>query len=141
MTKLVRLAVSASMACWVTSSVRVSTLLVGLVEDQHRVILYHGPGDGQQLLLSGGDRNGVVQYGVKALGQRLYEVVYAAGTAGLLELLVGDAGLVVHQVITHGALKEPGVLEHHAEHVVHTLAGQLVRGYAVSIFMVPPFTS
>ena len=52
-----------------------------LVQNQHRRILEHGAGDGQQLLLPGGDARALRQDGVEALGQRMDEFIQPAGAA------------------------------------------------------------
>lgn len=103
----------------------------GLVQNQHGIALNHGPGDGEQLLLPGGNGNAVIQHGIKAVGQGFDEVIDAAGPAGLLQLLVRDPGLVVDQIFTDSPLKQPGVLEYHAEQVVDALPGHFRGGHAV----------
>ena len=103
------------------------------VQNQHWVVLNHGSGNGQQLLLAGGDRNAAVQHRVKALRQRLNEVVDAAGTAGRLQLLVRHAGFVVDQILPDSAFKQPGVLQNHAEQVVDALPGHFRGGDSVDL--------
>ena len=71
----------------------------GFVEDEHVVVLNHCPGNGQQLFLTGGDSDGVVQHGVETLGQGLDEMVDAAGTAGVFQLLIRDALFVVDKIV------------------------------------------
>ena len=83
-----------------------------LIEDQHRVVLDHRTGDGEQLLLTDGNVGVCSENGVKLLRQGFYEVVEAAGLADLFEVFVGDAFHVVDQVFANRAFKHPGVLKH-----------------------------
>ena len=103
----------------------------GLVQNEHGTVLDHGPGNGEQLLLSGGNGHVFAQHGVEAVGQRLDEVVDAAGPAGGLKLRVGDAGLVIDQILPDGALEQPRVLQNHAEQAVDALPLHLRGGDAV----------
>ena len=83
--------------------------------------------------MAGGDGDAVIQNRIKALGQCLNEVIDAAGFTGPRQLLLRDAGLVVDQVLPDGALKKPGVLEHHAEQIVDVLSRHLGGGDAVDL--------
>jgi len=58
-TKLVRPCISTCIAFWMKTSVRVSTLLVALVQDQDRRVGQDGAGDGQQLALALRDAGGL----------------------------------------------------------------------------------
>ena len=94
--------------------------------------MQHSPGNGQQLLLTGGDGRAVGQNGIKALGQGMNEFVQSAGTAYLFQLVIGNALHVVHQVFPHRGLKQPGILQHHAEQAVHLLTAHIGKGRAVN---------
>lgn len=59
------------------------------------------------------------------------EFVKAAGLADRFELLVRDTLHVIDQVLADRALKEPRVLQDHAEELVHILAAQVGRRHAV----------
>ena len=75
-TKLVRSLRSAFIASWINTSVRVSTELVGLVEDEDRRIGEERPGDREQLLLAGADVVGLfVDERVVPVGQGVHEAV------------------------------------------------------------------
>ena len=52
-----------------------------LVQNQHRRILEHGAGDGQQLLLSGRDAGALGQDGIEPVRQRTDKFIQSAGTA------------------------------------------------------------
>ena len=132
-TKLVRCSVNWSIAFCVISSVRVSTedvasskISIGLFCTIAR--------DSQQLLLTGGNRNAVVEHCVKAVRQRLYKVIYAAGLACISQFLVADVRFVVDEVLANRSLKHPRVLKHHAEQVVHAFPCHLGRRHAVYFY-------
>ena len=102
-----------------------------LVQNQHRRVLEHRTRDRQQLLLPGGDARCLGKDGVKAVRQRVDELVEAAGPADRFQLFLGDALHVVDEVFADRALEEPCVLQHHAEEPVDILAPQLARRDAV----------
>ena len=52
-----------------------------LVEDEHGRVLEHGAGDGQQLLLPGGNAGALGQDSVEAVRQRTDEFIQPAGAA------------------------------------------------------------
>ena len=52
-----------------------------LVQNQHGRVLEHGAGDGQQLLLAGGDAGALGQDGIEAVRQRADEFIQPAGAA------------------------------------------------------------
>ena len=59
------------------------------------------------------------------------ELVEPARAADRFELFVGDALHVVHKILPHRSLKEPGVLQNHAEETVYILPAHIGDGYAV----------
>ena len=75
--------------------------------------------------------------GVKALRQRVDELIEPAGAADLFELLIGDALHVVDEVFPHRALEEPCVLKNHAEQTVHVLAAACRRSGRRRCVMLP----
>ena len=103
----------------------------GLVKDEHGRILQHGTCNGQQLLLPGRDAGAFGQNSVKALRQRVNKFVQSAGAAHCLQLLVGDALHIVNKVFAHRSLKQPGILQHHAEQLMHVLPAQIGNGNTV----------
>ena len=103
----------------------------GLIQDEQRRVLNHGPGDGHQLLLTGGEVGAVVERGVIALRQRPDEVVQSHGFTGSLNLCIADALLGVDNVFPDGALEEPGVLENHAKQVMDVFPGEVGNVLAV----------
>ena len=87
-----------------------------LVQDEQLPVRQKGAGDGEQLLLSAGDGDVVLPDDrVIALGQGADEVVAVGLVAGPDDLLPGGLRFAVGHVFRHGALEEPGVLEHHGE--------------------------
>ena len=83
-------------------------------------------GNGQQLALASGEVVGlVVQHRVIALGHGADEVVHHGGLGRGHNLLAGGVRLAVGDVFRHGAAKEPGVLENHAEVAAQAAAGHL----------------
>ena len=59
------------------------------------------------------------------------ELIEPARAADRFELFVGDALHVVHKILPHRSLKEPGVLQNHAEETVYILPVHIGDGYAV----------
>ena len=103
----------------------------GLVQDQQGRAVHHRAGDGHLLPLPGGQVGVVAQHGVVLVGEGLDVVVEAHGLAYLVQPLVRDALLAVHDVLPDGPLEQPGVLEDHAEQVVHVLAPHVPGGHPV----------
>ena len=54
-----------------------------LIENEHRAVLHHGAGNGEQLLLPGGNGDVFAENRVKPVRERLDEVIDAAGAAGV----------------------------------------------------------
>ena len=77
----------------------------GFVQNQKGRIFNHGPGDGHQLLLTGGEVGPVVELGVIALGELADEVIQAHGFAGGPNVGVADALFRVYDILPDGALK------------------------------------
>src|SRR5699024_8955010 len=85
-----------------------------------------GAGDGDQLLLAGGEgRSVVVHDRVVAVGQLAGEVVDVGGDGGLDHLVVGRVQPPVADVLAQGALEQPGVLEDHAGALAQLGAGEV----------------
>ena len=100
MTKLVRSERSAAIARWTSTSVRVSTELVGLVQDQQRRVGQEGAGDGDQLLLAGADVAAlVVDDRVVAVRQGVHEPVDVGGLGGGLDLVLAGLRPAVRDVL------------------------------------------
>ena len=90
MMKLVRSRRSWRVACWISTSVRVSTELVASSRISSCGLGEHGPGDRDQLLLAGADvRAAVVDPGLVAVGQGLDEAVDVGRPGRLDHLLFG----------------------------------------------------
>ena len=126
MTKLVRPWRRRAIASWMSTSVRVSTLLVA--SSRMRML---GSARNARAIVSScfwpdGDVRGVlVEHGVVALGQGAHEVVDVGGLGGGDDLLVGRARLAVGDVVADRAGEQPGVLQHHAERAAHLVAGEV----------------
>ena len=106
----------------------------GLVQDQDGRVGEEGTGDGQELPLAGGDVGCIlVQDGVVAVGKGAHEVVRVSGLGGGHHLVGAGAALAVGDVVADAPREEPGVLQHHAEHLADTGAGQLVCVDAVQV--------
>ena len=103
-----------------------------LVEDQDRRILHHRARDRQQLLLALRQRGRLVEHGVVALGQRHDVAVQPHGFARRDDLLVAHAFLRIHDVLAHGALEHPSVLQHHRELVMYVPARHVLGVDAVN---------
>ena len=91
----------------------------GLVQEDHRRVLHHGPGDGDALALAAGQvRAALADHGVVAVGQRRDEVV----AAGLLRrgdhVLHRRVGRAEADVVGDGVAEQVDVLEHEGE-VLH----------------------
>ena len=87
----------------------------GLIEDEQRGLGQERAGDGDELALAGGDCAAVlVDDGVVALGQRVNEAVYLGCLCRSDDLFVRRVQAAVADVFHDRALKEHGVLEHHA---------------------------
>ena len=132
MTKLVRSFISSAMACWMSTSVRVSTELVASSRIRMSRVGQERAGDGEQLLLALRDVGGVVvDHGVVALGQGADEVVHAGGARGGADLVLGRALAPVGDVLADGAAEQPRVLQHHAEQAAQVAARHVLRVHAV----------
>ena len=102
-----------------------------LVQNEHRGVAHHRAGDRELLALTGGQARFAREHSVVALWQGLNKVVDADGAAGALDLGVRDALLAVDDVFADRALKEPGVLQDHAELLVDIAARDLRRRHVV----------
>ena len=97
-----------------------------LVEDQDFGIGQDGSRNGQQLLLSLGDiARFLVEFHVVAVRQRLDEVVHMRGLGSGDDLLVGRVEAAVPDVLPDGAVEQPGILQHHAEHLPELAAVEI----------------
>ena len=89
----------------------------GFIQDQDLRVGQDGPGDGQQLHLALRDVGGLlVQHHVVAVRQGVDEVVHVGGLGGGDHFLVGRVRPAVADVLHDGAVVQPGILQHHAEH-------------------------
>src|SRR5579864_3278557 len=98
----------------------------GLVQDQDAGVRQEGPGDGDQLLLPGGDVGGVfLEHRLVAVGKGANELVDVGGGGGGHDLLAGGPGPPVGDVVRDRSAEEPGVLKHHAEDAAYLVPGQV----------------
>ena len=144
MTKLVRSARNADMACWTSSSVRVSTELVASSRISKSRVGQEGPGDGDELLLACADAAAfVVDDGVVSVREAPDEPVDERGSGGGEDVLFGGVGTPVGDVVADRPLEEPGVLQHHPDLGAQVLAPQpgdvdAVEGDAPGVEVVEP---
>ena len=88
----------------------------GLIQDQHRGIGAGGTGDVEKLPLALAEAAAVTgEDSLIALGQVADELIGAGQMGGGLHLLIRCVQTAVADVIGHGAGKEVGILEHHAQ--------------------------
>ncbi len=86
-----------------------------------------GAGDGQQLHLPLRDVGGLlVEHHVVAIRQGADEVVHVGGLGGCDDLFVGGVRAAVADVLHDGAVEQPGILQHHAEHAAQVVARELL---------------
>ena len=96
-----------------------------LVQDQHRRIVEHRPGDGQKLLLSLGDVSPVLaDDGLVALRQAHDEGVDVGGFGGRHHLVHGRPFLSVGDVVENRSPEHPGILQHHGVGAAQAFPGQ-----------------
>ena len=87
-----------------------------LVQDQQCRIGQECPGDGDQLLLAGADIAGfLIQHSVIAVRQRMHEAINIGRLGSGMDLLFGGRRPTVGDVLSDGAVEQPGVLQHHAD--------------------------
>ena len=101
------------------------------VEDEHRRVLGHGAGNGNQLLLSGGEGAFLLDFGVQSLRKRLNVVAEVGFLEDFLEAILIDVLQVVDDVLAQGAVDDPGLLQNHAEDVAELVGGHILDGDAV----------
>ena len=104
-----------------------------LVKDEHGGVLQHGAGNGEKLLLSGGKAGAFGKNGVEALRQRVNKFIKTAGAADFFQLPIGNALHVVDEVFPNGSLKEPGILQNHAEQLMHIFPAHFGDRNAVNL--------
>ena len=115
-TKLVRFERSAAMACWMSTSVRVSTELVA--SSRMRIV---GSARKARAMVSSCFSPAltraalVVDDRVVAVGQRVHEAVDVGGRGRLEDLLLGGVEVAVGDVLADRAAEQPRVLQHHAD--------------------------
>ena len=103
-----------------------------LVQDEDRRVAEHGARDGEELALAGAHGLRVAgEHGVVALRQRADEEVDMGRLSCGDDLLARGAGAAVGDVLGHGPLEEPGVLEHHAKLLAQVAGAHLARVAAV----------
>ena len=95
------------------------------IKYEHRRILKHCPCDSEKLFLSCGYCHAFRKHCIKALRERMNELIQTAGFAHSFKGLVAYALHVVNKVFSHSALKKPCVLQNHAEHIVNSFTAQL----------------
>ena len=104
----------------------------GLVEDEDLRLGDDGAGDGEQLLLALADIAGfLVEHSVVTLRQRAHKVVHLRGLGGRQHILVRSRKAAVADIFQNGAVVQPGILQHHAEHIAQVVAGKLAHIVAV----------
>lgn len=123
MTKLVRPFISAFIAFWMCTSVRVSTELVASSSMSTDRICENRAGYSQKLTLTLRDIFAVLlEHGLIPVGQSAYEVVNPCGLRRADDLLARAALTSVGDILHYRALKQPCVLEHHAEYAAQIFA-------------------
>ena len=55
-----------------------------------------------------------------------------------LDLLIGDSGLAIGDILAISPVKQPCVLQHHAEHCMHVTAAHLRHRHAVDLYLPAP---
>ena len=97
-----------------------------LVEDQQAPVGQQGSGNGQKLLLTGGDVRAVLADDrVVAIRQRADEAVAVGALAGLDDLLARGVRAAVGDVLSNRALEQPGLLQDHCKELARLRPGHL----------------
>ena len=95
------------------------------VQDHHWAVFDHGTSNGKELLLPCGNDHIFSKHGIKAIRKRLDKVIDPTRTAGLFKFFVRNPCFVVNEIFTHGSVKQPGVLQHHAKQLVDVFSCQI----------------
>ena len=91
-----------------------------LIKDEHRSIFNHCPCYCKQLLLSCRETHIFIKYGVVALRQGFHIAVESYRFCSLPHFLICRLCLGIFYIVLNAALKEPGILKHHTEGLVHS---------------------
>ena len=87
-----------------------------LVQNQRRAVGQNGTGDGHELALTLRQVSALlVDHKVVAAGERMDKVVAACGTCSGFDLGIARIGASVADVLADGAVKQPGILQHHGK--------------------------
>ena len=109
-----------------------------LIKDYHRCVFDHGPCDGKQLPLTGGQAAAVTEHGIVALGQGHNEMIHAHRLTGRADLIIGDIFLAVDNVFTVCTLKQPCILQNHSEQRVNIAALHFGYRHSVDAYLTAP---
>ena len=103
-----------------------------LIKDQNLRIRQNCPGNSQKLLLSLGHIACLfVQFHSIASRQRLYKTVYMGSLGSLDHLFMGSVQLAIADIVFNAPLKQPGILQYHAEHLAQLAAVKVTDIMAV----------